>query len=160
MQALGITDAGGFARAAQGLEICIDALDSSVAHPQIRVGHALLWTNVLNDAFHRAGGSGYVATRDAHIHGRVLPGLMLAFNALKHGAAICTSIRPDITGQGWAAGPWILTQDVNALVRTHHKPPSVVQVASYTTAVAGRRLSEPFGDALEWFEQAQNHWTV
>lgn len=160
MQPLGITDAGGFVRAAQGLELCIEALNSSVAHPQIRVGHALLWANVLNDAFHRAGGSAYVTMRDTHIHGRVLPGLMLAFNALKHGAAVCTSIRRDIEGQGWAAGPWILTQDVEALIRTFGKPPSVIQVESYKSAVSGRLLREPFGDALDWFEQAQNHWTV
>lgn len=157
---LAITDRGGFDRAAQAFEQSIEDFALRPMRPQVRVGHALLWASVLDEAFSRAGGDAYVEMRNSHSDGRVVPGLSLAFNAVKHGAALCTAVRPEVTGAGWIAGPWVFTPNVDDLIRSLDRKPHHTQVTSYSNHVAGWRIVEPFATALEWFEQAINHWSV
>lgn len=152
------TNLGGIDRAWQGFEAAIEALDLSELHPQIRIGHALLWTNVLNDAFYRAGAGDYESARENHPGGQTVWGMVFAFNALKHGAALCYDINGEQTALGSIAGHWIWITDADPLVETLDRIPRRGQVPAYRDHIAGRRLSEPFVLAARWFDEAASRW--
>lgn len=131
--------------------------DSSLGHPQERVGIALLWINVVNDAFFQVDKSAYSQARNADPGGRAIPGLVTAFNALKHGSALLVSIR-DLTGlPGVRVGPreWVPFEVVRASL---NQQPNDEAERSYRQYVEGRVYEEPLLAAHNWIRRAENTW--
>ena len=118
-------------RAWDGFELALSEIDEPRrGHPQIRLGHAILWASVLNDAYWRLGSPKYASVRDADPDGVVIEGIPMARNALLHGAALCAEVRPDVQLPGMTIGPWAWSSDIANLVGSLDIPPSAEQLAS------------------------------
>ena len=157
----GITDLWGAVRAWDGFELALSEIDEPTrGHPQIRLGHAILWASVLNDAYWRLGRTEYVAQRDVDSDGVVIEGLRMARNALLHGAALCAVVRPDVQLPGITIGPWSWTSDVESLVSFLDRASDPKQRESYNTHLAGELLAAPMMRAKRWFDTAEGIWPL
>ena len=87
-------------------------------------------------------------------------GLALAFNALKHGAALCADVKPEIEEPGIRIGQWTWVADVELLVKSLDIPPRPGQCAGYEREIAGRLLAEPFERVRRWFAKSKQLWPV